>query len=223
MMNRLVTSVYEQLIGRLRRGGTAAKAVKNSNLAFDSLSFHVYRDGVQDPEAYIWVGVALWHQKNVYTTHDNKIQVTLGHLTGQQSQFTFFPRTGNCPPLDKIESKIREALDYRIQHNEVDTKRRADRQECDRVAAMECPRPETSAVFATRETDGTYTVTASFNGVTSAAVRQLYAIERSCDACPLEPAAAAPQPVSVAVEIGQERPKSTKKRSFAPLSPQEGQ
>jgi hypothetical protein len=182
MMNSLVRSTYEQLVSRLRRSGTQAKSVSVGALTFESLGFEVRKDGVVDESSCIRVDVAPWHQKNVYMTHDDKIQITLSNLVGQQSQFTFFPRTGNCPPLDKVESKIREALDSRILDNETSTRHQAERRENERLAAQECPQPEASGVSRVRSLDGTYEVRVSLYGLSAAAVRQLYEIERTRDA-----------------------------------------
>jgi len=228
-MNSLVRSTYEQLVGRLRRDGTQAKSVTNAALVFDSLGFHVFKDGKSTEDSYIRVDVALWHQKNVYITHDDKVQITLSNLVGQQSQFTFFPRTGNCPPLDKVESKIREALDSRILYNETSAKHQVERQENERLADQECPVPALSGVFRTRCPDGTYEVRASIHSLSAAAVRQIYEIERTHDAIapgpPVVPIAAEPADRTAlpAEEIAPPPVSKSKRRSVAPAPPASNQ
>lgn len=195
-MSNLVRSTYEQLFTRLQRGGTQAEAAPHGGLVFQSMGFNVFKDGSSTKESFIRVDVAMWHQKNVYTTHDDKVQITLSHLSGQQSQFTFFPRIGNCPPLDKVESKVREALEHRVLNDVGDAQREASKQNNERLADQECPKPPSSTLHRVRGDDGTYTVTGTFYCVLASAVRQLFEIESSRDAVGL-PVQLAPDVVAV--------------------------
>lgn len=150
----------------------------------DTMRMEVCRD-LNDQENYIGVDVSSWHQRNVYKVHEDKVQITLWNLPGPQTQFTAFPRTGNCPPLDKVEAKVREALEALLTSRTIQAERAAKRAEAERLADLECPLPPASGVWRQRAEDGRYEVKFSAFGLPAEAVRQIIEIEKT--GAPLPP------------------------------------